>query len=194
MYNTLETIYWKSFEFTKKPNKVTDMIEDLSDILKYSLHAEMKQVTIEEEIENTKSYIKLQKKVRYCDKFQVIWEYEQDILKHKIIRLVLQPIIENAIYHGIKEKKAGTSEIRIKICIEGHYIKTYISDNGLGIEEKKLLEIREKLKLENPPQEHIGMLNTNKRLSLMYGSESKLYIESQYNEGTTVSFSIPIQE
>lgn len=191
LYNTLETIYWKSFEFTKKPNMVTNMIEDLSDILKYSLHTKMGQVTIKEEVENTKSYLKLQK-VRYRDKFEVIWEYDKEILNHKTIRLILQPIIENSIYHGIKEKE-GKSRIKIRIFIEGEYIKFFIIDNGLGIEEMKLLEIREKLELEEPPVGHIGMFNTNKRLSLMYGLESKLYIESKYKVGTTVFFSIPIQ-
>ncbi|WP_304944115.1 sensor histidine kinase [Vallitalea guaymasensis] len=189
LYNTLETIYWKAFEFTKKPNKITDMIEDLSDILKYSLHAEKEQVTIKEEIENTKSYIKLQK-VRYLDKFQVIWEYDEEILENKIIRLALQPIIENSIYHGIKEKE-GNSEIRIRIHREGEYIKFQIMDNGLGIKKNRLIEIREKLEMEDPPRGHIGILNTNKRLSLMYGIESKLYIDSEYQEGTTVHFSVP---
>lgn len=192
LYNTLETIYWKSFEFTKKPNMVTEMIEDLSDILKYSLNTKMGQVTVKDEIENTKSYLKLQK-VRYRDKFQVMWEYDKEILDHKIICLLLQPLIENSIYHGIKEKN-GKSEIKIKIFIEGKYIKFFIADNGLGIEEMKLLEIREKLELDDPPMEHIGMLNTNKRLLLMYGQESKLYIDSEYKVGTTVFFSIPIEE
>jgi len=192
LYNTLETIYWKSFEFTKKPNRVTDMIEDLSDILKYSLHTKKGQVTITDEIENTKSYLKLQK-VRYRDKFKVIWEYDKEILKYNIIRLILQPLIENSIYHGIKEKE-GNSEIKIKILKEDENIKFYIIDNGLGIGEKKLKEIRENLIVEEPPVGHIGMYNTNKRLSLMYGVKSKLFVNSEYNVGTTVYFSIPIEQ
>lgn len=191
LYNTLETIYWKSFEFTEKPNVVTDMIENLSDILKYSLHTIDDEVTIKDEIKNTKSYLKIQK-VRYRNKFDVVWEYEEQILEHRVIRLVLQPLIENAIYHGIKEKECK-SEIKISILQQADFIRFSIIDTGIGMKEERLLEIREKLEVDDMPQKHIGLLNTSKRLFLMYGQESKLCIISKYGEGTTIFFDIPME-
>ncbi|GAA0180268.1 hypothetical protein SH2C18_29920 [Clostridium sediminicola] len=191
LYNTLETIYWKSFQFTGKPNSVTDMIENLSDILKYSLHTKDDEVTIRDEIKNTKSYLRLQK-VRYRDKFDVVWEYEEQILNYKMIRLVLQPLIENSIYHGIKEKE-GKSEIKIRIFQQGDFIKFSVVDTGAGMNEERLLEIREKLESDDVPHNHIGLLNTSKRLFLMYGLEAKLDITSKHGEGTTVTFNIPMQ-
>lgn len=191
LYNTLETIYWKAFQYTKEPNQVTDMIENLSDILKYSLHSTDNEVTIREEIKNTESYLQIQN-IRYRDKFHVIWEYDEEILDYKVIRLILQPLIENSIYHGIKEKE-GNSEIKIKIFKHGKAIRFSIIDNGVGISEQKLLEIRKQLQCDELPLNHIGLLNTSKRLFLMYGEESKLFIKSKYKVGTTVFFNIPME-
>ena len=111
LYNTLHTLSWKNMSLIGRHNEVNEMIENLSDILEYSLSSPATRVTLEREIRNTLSYIKIQE-VRYRDKFDVFWEYDESVLKYPVIKLLLQPLIENCIYHAFKEKE-GKSHIKI---------------------------------------------------------------------------------
>lgn len=193
LYNTLETIYWKVFQFTKSPNQANKMLENLSDILKYSLHSPREKVKIIEEIENTKSYLEIQQ-IRYKDQFKIYWQYSDSIIDKKIIKLILQPIVENAIYHGIKELK---NQIKIKIKIlenkKTNGLKISVIDNGKGIKEKRLKEIKSYLIKGETNNKNIGLRNTNKRLILMYGEKSRIRIRSKRGYGTVVYFNIPTE-
>ncbi len=191
LYNTLETIYWKVFQFTNRPNQANKMLENLSDILKYSLHQPRETVKLAEEIKYTKSYLEIQE-IRYKDEFDIIWEYQEDILENYVIKLVLQPLVENSIYHGIKEKE-GKSAIKIKIRTNDKGIKISVIDNGVGLKVKKIDDIRGKLKGNEELNQMVGLYNTNKRLKLLYGSESRIHIRSKYNLGTVVYFYLPIK-
>lgn len=190
LFNTLKTIFWRSINLTGDQNEVSKMIEHLSDILSYSLGSSDKTVTLEEEIKNTLSYIEIQK-VRYRDKFRVIWQYDDAITQHMVLKLLFQPFIENSIYHGIKEKE-GFSYIKIKIALKDSQIKIAIIDNGLGIEPDKLEKIREKLNEDGEYSEHIGLYNTNKRLKLTYGDETCIKIRSKPGLGTVIYVNIPV--
>ena len=190
LFNTLETINWKVLSLTGHPNDINEMIGNLSDILKYSLESDKKSVTIKEEIKYTQSYINIQK-ARYKEKFDVIWEYDENLTQHEITKLLLQPLIENSIYHGIRVKE-GKSCIKIKIHFVQSFIKISVVDNGLGINRKKLIEIREKLQKEKEYNEHIGLFNTNKRLKLTYGDQYGIKIRSKSGFGTAVYMYIPI--
>lgn len=192
LFNTLKTIYWMSFGLTEDQNEVSKMIENLSGILHYSLGSSDKTVSLEEEIQNTQSYIEIQK-IRYKDKFSVIWQYNENIIQNKVIKLLFQPFIENCIYHGIKEKE-GMSCIKIKIYQDEVNIRISIIDNGLGMEHYQLLNIREKFNEENDNNDHIGILNTYKRLKLMYGDECNIIIRSKLHFGTSVFILIPISK
>jgi len=189
LFNTMKTIYWKSFSLTDGPNDVSEMIENLSDILNYSMGDPDKTVTIETEIKRTESYINIQK-VRYKCKFDVIWEYDKEVLEYEVIKLLLQPLIENSIYHGIKGKE-GFSLIKIKILILGSVIRFAIIDNGLGIKYDRLREIQCKLHEEGEFQQHIGLFNTNKRICLKYGDKYGITIRSKYGLGTVIYITIP---
>ena len=190
LFNTLKTIYWKSFGLTGRQNEVSEMIENLSDILNYSLGSPEKTVKLEKEIRTTQSYIDIQK-VRYKDKFDVLWEYDREVEQVEVIKLILQPLIENSIYHGIKEKD-GCSLIKIKISRIPGFIIIGVIDSGLGIHKDTLKKIRERLKEEGEYSEHIGLFNTNKRLKLTYGEEYGLSIRSKYGAGTAVYMKIPL--
>lgn len=189
LFNTLETIKWKVIEFTQKPNQASQMVMELSDILKYSLDAPDKQVRLSEEILNTRNYIEIQK-MRYVDKFDVIWEYDDAVLNLSIIRLVLQPIIENAIYHGIKPLDKPCL-IKIKIYQIQNQLKITVINNGLGIPKEDLERLRQKLAADGEYTRHIGLVNTNKRLKLSYGEQYGLKIRSKMNLGTVVYLRIP---
>lgn len=190
LLNTLETMNWKAYQLTGSRNAVNKILESLSDILKYSLYNINKIMTIEEEIINTKSYIEIQM-VRYKDKFDVIWEIGDDVGKQRIVKLVLQPLIENSIYHGIKFKEKK-SLIKIKLNQVGDCIRITVVDNGLGIPREKLRHIRFILKEEGDYSESIGLFNTNKRLKLTYGHNYGIEINSKYGVGTAVYICIPV--
>lgn len=189
LFNTLETIKWKVIQYTVQPNEAGKMIENLADILQYSLESPGKKVTVEDEISNTRNYIGIQK-IRYSDKFDIIWQYDEEVKRLSIIRLVFQPLIENAIYHGIKEKD-GQSLIKIKIRQKGPMVKICIIDNGVGIPKERLNRIKYNLSSDNNEGSHIGLYNTNKRLTLTYGPSAALHIRSKVNFGTVVFFQIP---
>ena len=191
LFNTLETIKWKMMQYTAKPNQVTKMLENLSEILHYSLESAGKPVTMAEEIRNTRNYIKIQK-IRYRNKFDVIWQFQPQIKKLPVIRLILQPLLENCIYHGIKEKN-GKGLIKIKIRRKESGLAIAVIDNGLGMGRDNLLELIEHLTTEKKDGPHIGLYNTNKRLVLTYGEASALRIWSKFHFGTVVSFWIPCQ-
>jgi two-component system sensor histidine kinase YesM len=190
LFNTLQTIFWKSISLTGEQNEVSKMLEYLSDILHYSLGNSDKTVTLEEEIKFAQSYIEIQK-VRYKGKFRVILEYDDDIVQCNVIKLLFQPLIENCIYHGIKEKE-GPGFIKIKIRKCQSLIKISIIDNGIGIEQGMLRKIRGKLAEESEYSEHIGLFNTNKRLKLHYGEEYGLRINSKLGLGTVVYINFPV--
>ncbi len=190
LFNTLETIKWKMMQYTAKPNDATKMLEDLSEILHYSLESPGKMVTMAEEIHNTRNYVKIQK-IRYRDKFDVIWEYSPQIKRFPVIRLIFQPLLENCIYHGIKEK-AGKSLIKIKIQRRKSWLEISVIDNGLGMRRETLRELIASLWTEKKDGSHIGLYNTNKRLVLTYGEDYALRIWSKFNCGTVVRFRIPL--
>ena len=189
LFNTLETIKWKIIGLTQKPNDSSVMLENLSTILKYSLEAPEKTVALEEEIQNTQNYVAIQK-IRYRDKFDFIWEVNEDALNCRVHRLILQPLIQNSLYHGIKEK-AGKSCIKVKIFKRTDYLKIAVIDNGIGVKPDKLAEIRAKLQNEKDYTEHIGLFNTNKRIQLTYGNEYGLTINSKFGLGSVISLKLP---
>lgn len=189
LFNTMKTIYWKSFALTDGPNVVCEMIENLSDILSYSLESIYKTVTLESELKSTQSYIDIQK-VRYKDKFDVKWEYDNNILECRVIKLLLQPLIENSIYHGLIEK-TGRGGIKVRIQLSDSHIIIAVIDNGIGLNAVALQELRQKLMSDGDYSQHIGLFNINKRLKLMYGEEYGIKIRSSSNLGTVVYINIP---
>lgn len=190
LFNTLATISWETIIHLGESNYINRMIENLSDILRYSLESPSETVTLKKEIENTKSYIEIQK-YRYGDKFDVIWEcdpYTEDI---EVTKLLMQPLVENSIYHGAKEKETK-SKIKIKIKANSEYLDISVIDSGKGMTKVTLMEVRKKLETDVEQYEHIGLGNINKRLKLFYGNEYGLRIKSKYNFGSVVSIRIPI--
>ncbi len=191
LFNTLKTMFWKSLALTGGQNEVSQMVEHLSGILHYSLDSAGRTVTLEEEIKSTQSYIEIQK-VRYRDKFRVIWQYDDAIAQYKVIKLLLQPFIENCIYHAIKEDES-VLHIKIKLLPILSHIKIAVIDNGTGIDRASLSRIREKLLEEGDYSDHIGLYNTNKRLKLSYGEKYGITLRSRKGLGTVVYISIPVE-
>ena len=108
LFNTLQSINFEILNITQKPIFVNTMIEHLSEILRYSLENPLQMANIGEEIEFTKKYIEIQR-YRFDENFDVTWDYDEDILNHKTLRLLLQPIIENSINYGAGKKALGSA-------------------------------------------------------------------------------------
>ncbi len=189
LFNTLETINWKAISMTGRPNELNHMVENLADILRYSLDDQHKMVSLQKEIIYTLSYMEIQR-IRYKDRFDVIWDYAEDVTKYHVMKLILQPLIENSLYHGIKE--AGKCLIKIKIrSVSKSLLQISVIDNGIGIVPEKLREIREKLDSNSEQTKHIGLYNTHTRLKLTYGEQYGLVLQSKFGWGTAVHLFIP---
>lgn len=191
LYNTLENIRWMAMDIYQGDNLVSQNILNLSELLRLSLDNDQQIITIEEEIKNTKLYIEILQ-LRYQDKLQVFWEIGEGVLICPIVKVSFQPIIENAIYHGIKPlRRKGI--ITITIYKTNSKVVAEIKDNGVGMETEKInnlnTNMREKHLLKG---EHIGICNVNQRLKLILGDMYGLEIQGQENQGTTVIFHLPL--
>ena len=191
-HNTLETIKWLVVELEDEDTSASFMIEMLSKIFKYSLDMSNYLVSLETEIENTKNYISILK-IRYPDKFDVIWDVDDEARGAQIIKLSLQPIVENAISHGINlTRRKGI--IRIKIDVADGDLRVVISDNGVGINPQTLENIQKSLDGEEIFKgKGIGLSNVNLRIKLIFGEEYGLKITSAEGEGTTITMLMKLQ-
>jgi two-component system sensor histidine kinase YesM len=148
-------------------------------------------VTLKTEIAVTLNYIEIQM-IRYKEKFHVIWEYEEEIVKYNVLKLIFQPLIENSLYHGIKEKE-GKCCIKIRISVKKSQLHIVVIDNGIGIMPERLVEVRKLLESNNLDHlRNIGLLNTQKRLKLTYGENYGIHLRSKFGWGTAVYITIPI--
>jgi two-component system, sensor histidine kinase YesM len=193
LYNTLDNIIWMAE--AKKSTEVIEMTNALSYFFRITLSGGKDWITIREEMEHIRNYLIIQK-IRYRDILDVSFHINEEILHYKVLKLTLQPLVENAIYHGIKNKR-GKGLIIIKgdfdwngnICIQ-------IIDNGIGIKEDRLTEIRRQLSQGVPPKREsggFGMYNVQQRIELYYGKPFGLTIDSQYQEGAIICLTIPAE-
>ena len=188
--NTLETINWTAIELLGGKNEISRMAGALSRMLRMTLENSDTVVPVSMEIQHCKYYLEIQK-LRYEDKFDVIWEIPPEVERCKIIRIVLQPLVENAIYHGIKPL-TNKGLIRIGGRILAKSVELTVSDNGLGMTGQELETLRQNMKSDKIKESrHIGVANVNQRLRLCFGEEYGLLVESREGAGTRVTVRIP---
>ncbi|MCK5811899.1 MAG: sensor histidine kinase [Clostridiales bacterium] len=181
LYNTLDTILWAA-EF-KDSEKVIDLTKALATFFRLSLHGGSEITTINEEIEHVKQYLFIQKQ-RYQDKLTYEIKTDDTLLAIKIPKLILQPIVENSIYHGIKEL-VGIGKITITVTKKNKDILFTITDNGVGFDVTKKHGDSSSLKLGG-----VGLSNIDKRLKLYYGNDYGVTVISEKNKETTVILTI----
>lgn len=179
LFNALNTI---SYFCRVDAEKARTLIIDLSNFLRNTLKREEVFIEIEEEIKSISAYLAIEK-ARFGDRISVEIEIPKELRVCKIPTFILQPIVENCIKHGILKKDCG-GKIIIKASSSGNDILFSVEDNGIGISQSKLAEIRNK-------SSGIGLENVNERLKLLYGKRYTLNIESELNNGTSISFYIP---
>lgn len=188
LFNTLKSIFWMSFELTASNNKVCQMLENMTDILDYSLTDHDSLVPLRLEIRNTKNYIEIQR-VRHNYQFAVDWDYPEDLLEYRTLKLLLQPLIENCIIHAFTWEEEN-NRIRIRIREKDGVITIKVIDNGVGISQEKLEEIRKRLH-GHSDEGHIGIYNCNRRLALTFGGDYGLTIQSRSGSGTIFTVIFP---
>lgn len=190
LYNTLDTITWMAED--GQSEEVVELVSALSQFFRVSLSKGKDYITLKEEESHIKSYLQIQQ-FRYAD----ILEYEinipQELGEFPVLKLTLQPLVENALYHGIKQKRE-----KGKIIVEGEYnnqsILLRVKDNGIGMTEETLDKIMKSIRKEGPipADAGFGLVNVNERIRLNYGKAYGIRIESEYNVGTTVTVHLPM--
>ena len=195
LYNTFDTIVWLAEE--EKTDEVVRITKAFSDFLRISLSRGHEWITIGQELDHIKNYLTIQK-IRYADILNYKIEADESLLNQKMIKLVLQPLVENAIYHGIKNKRGrGELSVSVKYADEGRKkIRFSVKDNGAGFTPERLAEVRLELALTISEKLNsvYGLYNVNKKLKLYYGEETEgLVIESEAGRGSEISFVVPCE-
>ncbi len=189
LYNTLETINWMAMEMTKGKNKVSGMILSLSQLLRLSLDTGSNLIPVSSEIEHAKLYLEIQK-YRYGEKFDARWEIDEGIIQYNIVKITIQPLVENAIYHGIKPKE-GKGAITVKGYFCNEDIAIEVCDDGMGIDSSMVDTLNRELQNEFLIfDRHIGLKNVNQRIKLIMGDQYGLSVRSDAN-GTLIRMLIP---
>ena len=188
LYNTLDTIIWLAEGGDQK--KVVDMVKSLSAFFRTSLSRGKDIITIREEIQHARSYLEIQQ-FRYQD----ILEYEIDVpeeyYEYTIPKITIQPLVENALYHGIKNKRGG-GKIIISARDKGDDFAISVADNGIGMTDERLAEVSKGLEGAEPAGNTIyGLYNVNERIKLKFGSDYGITLHSVYNEGSTCDILLP---
>lgn len=196
LYNTLESI--RGVALSEGVQSIAVMVKALSNLFRYSSKGK-EIVTIADEIEHVKNYVTIQN-FRYVDKFEVEYNIDESLRSYKILKLILQPLVENSIYHGLETKLSPGKIVISCRKLEG-MVQITISDNGYGIPRDKVIKLNESLEKNIPLSEGInnpdytsksvGIINVNARIKLYFGIEYGLKYESTEGVGTTVEIIIP---
>jgi two-component system sensor histidine kinase YesM len=191
LYNTLDTIQWMAQEHGA--GDIVQVVGALTSLFRIGISRGREMISVRDELEHVRSYLIIQK-ARYEDKFEYSLCVEEKLLPLMVVKLTLQPLVENAIYHGIKERR-GPGAIRIEGIERDGMLVLRVSDNGVGMSAEKLAEVRSQLITplgESSQKGGYGVSNVNERIQLSFGSRFGLRFESAPGQGTTVEMLHPL--
>lgn len=197
LYNTLDTIHWMARK--EGAEDVSGMVGALSRLFRIGLSKGQDYIPLHSEIEHMTSYMQIQQ-TRYRDRLQYTLNIPEELRDLLVLKLLLQPLIENAIYHGIKGRR-GPGHIRVEARLEHNRLLLTIHDNGAGMSNERLAEMQQlleaplaSLEASSPGMtgKSYGMLNVQARLRLSFGDEYGIVLESQEGEGTSVTIIHPL--
>lgn len=190
LYNTLDTIQWMAKE--SKAFKIVEMVSALTTLFRIGLNKGNEFISVEEEIEHVKSYLIIQM-TRYESKLEYEIEVDESVMNFQVLKLTIQPLVENAIYHGIRNKR-GLGKISIRIYTKDDTLIFVVKDTGIGIEEETLNQLNHSLKtMSDEGKKGYGLYNVNERIKLSHGSQYGIEVQSEYTKGTTVIAILPIK-
>ncbi|NQX70993.1 sensor histidine kinase [Paenibacillus alba] len=204
LYNTLSSIHW--IALMNKDRQIADMVGALSDFLRFSLNKGEEFCSVQQEISHAQNYAYIQA-IRFPDQFEIEFFMDPKMVQTSMLKLLLQPLIENSLIHGIQKKKAK-GHIYVHGELRDNQMKFVVEDTGIGMEEAKLRDIQgqvmqanHQLGVRNETVKDLktvvtsyGLINVHRRLLLHYGAGSGLVVESTLGVGTRISFSIPLEK
>lgn len=192
LYNTLNTIYWSLAN--KRLREESQMVLALSDLLRYSIDRGSEFVTVEEDLQQLERFIYLQK-LRYEEKLQVDMYVNPDVMKGQLMKLTLQPLVENAITHGLEPTLREVWLIRIRAYKEGMSLVLTVEDNGEGMTQERMAEALAGGEVNPEKLLHtgIGISNLNHRIELIYGQGFGLDLSTSELGGLLVKVTVPLQ-
>ena len=187
LYNTFECI--SSMALYYDVEEIAEITMALSKVFRFAIKAE-NIVTIEQEVEYIREYATIIE-YRFMERISVEVDVEEELLQNTIIKLILQPLVENAVFHGL-EQKMGDGEVQVTIRRKlEHYIMLLVKDNGCGMDEEKVQQLTRSLRDNSAKSKGIGLANIYQRLKLFYGEDVIFEIKSKLGEGTRVMIVLP---
>lgn len=195
LYNTLDTIIWLAE--SGRQEDVVEMVGALSGFFRTSLNYGNDMVTLREEERHVRSYLQIQQ-VRYQDILQYVIDFPENTKEAVIPKITLQPLVENALYHGIKNRR-GKGFIVVNAVSNGYEVEISVTDNGIGMNAEQLKRIQDRLEQEDregerqTKRESYGIYNVNERIKLKFGKRYGLSISSIYGNGTCAKVKIPFE-
>lgn len=190
LYNTLDTM--SSIAEIRGCPEVSMLSQSLSNIFRYCLNMKEPFSTVAEEVSHLKNYSYVME-MRMHDNVRYIYDIGEDVLQDRLPRITIQPLVENALNHGLRNKRGG-KEIKVAIWKEEGILKINVSDNGVGMDARKLNEDLFKNDLNHVEKgDSIGLYNINARIKMLYGDAYGITIVSAIGEGTCVSITLPTQ-
>ncbi|MFC7681378.1 sensor histidine kinase [Paenibacillus sp. GCM10028914] len=201
LYNTLDSIYWTAKNY--EAEEISEMVMNLSKFFRLSLNKGREVFSIEESVMHLHYYIRIQQ-LRFLDSFTVEYQIEEESKGVPILKLLLQPLVENAIIHGMEGKSSDGKLIISSRIVQQKYVVISVQDNGQGMEEDRLRYIQDELNRmglrsfpslsqdEENVRDLFGLRNVFTRMRLYYGDESDITIDSTPGTGTIVTITIPL--
>ena len=187
LYNTLDIIVWMIEN--ENSDKAVNIVTALAKFFRISLSKGKNIITVKDEVEHVRNYLMIQN-MRFKNRFEYSIDVDEKVLSYSSLKLMLQPLVENAIYHGM-EFMDGDGEIDVKVFKEDNSLYFTITDNGLGMSEDMVETLLNKDFVPSKKGSGIGVKNVNERIKLYFGSEYGLKVESEPDEGTKITIHLP---
>ena len=189
LYNTLDAIIWLAE--SDESDEVIAITRALSDFFRISLSQGKDWITLADEVRHLTGYLTILK-VRYRDILNYVIDIPEELYPQEVLKLLLQPLVENALYHGIKNRR-GKGTVRISVWEENEWLHFSVKDDGAGMTPEHLEQVRRGLEGDGQDSAGYGLFNVNKRIKLYYNQPDGLHIESDPAGGTVVSFRVPVR-
>lgn len=192
LYNTLDTISWMARDYDAED--IVRLVDALTNMFRIGLSHGKDIITVKEEITHVSNYLYIQK-IRYKDKLNYVIHVDESLYAIEVPKLILQPLVENAIYHGVKAKRGGGT-ITITGVPEGENLVFTVQDNGAGMPQEKVEELNRRMSERSvlDEQKSFGLFYIRERIQLCYGKGYGVHVESTLGEGTRVTITLPLYQ
>lgn len=192
LYNTLDTISWMARDYDAED--IVRLVDALTNMFRIGLSHGKDIITVKEEITHVSNYLYIQK-IRYKDKLNYVIHVDESLYAIEVPKLILQPLVENAIYHGVKAKRGGGT-ITITGVPEGENLVFTVQDDGAGMLQEKVEELNRRMSERSvlDEQKSFGLFYIRERIQLCYGTGYGVHVESALGEGTRVTITLPLYQ